>query len=77
MKTLMLDVGRHEQHNLASAVGSTTVLGAPLARLAGGVVLETPIERFPSMRLLDARPAFRNSVVLCGLDSLPVAAGRR
>ncbi len=69
-----LDVGRREQHHLAFGRGIHHCLGAPLARLEGRVVLETLIERFASMRLLDARPAFRNSVVLRGLDSLPVAA---
>ena len=37
-------------------------------------MLETLLERFSSMRLLSERPAFRNSVVLRGLRSLPVAA---
>lgn len=30
------------------------------------MVLEALLERFPSMHLLDARPALRNSVVLRG-----------
>jgi cytochrome P450 len=71
-----LDVRRGDQNHLAFGRGIHHCLGAPLARLEGRVVLETLIERFPSMRLLEDRPAFRNSVVLRGLDSLPVAAGR-
>ena len=69
-----LDVRRAEQNHLAFGRGIHHCLGAPLARLEGRVVLEALIERFRSIRLLDDRPAFRNSVVLRGLHSLPVAA---
>ena len=69
-----LDVGRREQNHLAFGRGIHHCLGAPLARLEGRVVLETLIERFGSLRLLDPRPAFRNSVVLRGLHALPVSA---
>ena len=71
-----LDVGRREQTHLAFGRGIHHCLGAPLARLEGRMVLETLLERFVSMSLLDERPAFRNSVVLRGLDSLPVTARR-
>ena len=69
-----LDVGRREQNHVAFGRGIHHCLGAPLARLEGRVVLETLIERFGSISLLGDRPAFRNSVVLRGLESLPVAA---
>ena len=69
-----LDVRRAEQNHLAFGRGIHHCLGAPLARLEGRVVLEALLERFRSIRLLDDRPAFRNSVVLRGLHSLPVAA---
>ena len=69
-----LDVRRAEQNHLAFGRGIHHCLGAPLARLEGRVVLETLLDRFRSIRLLDDRPAFRNSVVLRGLHSLPVAA---
>ena len=69
-----LDVRRREQNHLAFGRGIHHCLGAPLARLEGRIVLEALLERFASMRLLDDRPAFRNSVVLRGLLSLPVAA---
>ena len=69
-----LDVRRGDQNHLAFGRGIHHCLGAPLARLEGRVVLETLIERFGSMRLLEDRPEFRNSVVLRGLHSLPVAA---
>ena len=69
-----LDVRRAEQNHLAFGRGIHHCLGAPLARLEGRVVLEALLDRFRSIRLLDDRPAFRNSVVLRGLHSLPVAA---
>ena len=69
-----LDVRPREQNHLAFGRGIHHCLGAPLARLEGRVVLEALIERFGSMRLLEDRPVFRNSVVLRGLTSLPVAA---
>ena len=69
-----LDVGRRAQKHLAFGRGIHYCIGAPLARLEGRVALEALIERFRSIRLLDERPAFRNAVVLRGLDSLPVAA---
>ncbi len=69
-----LDVRRGDQNHLAFGRGIHHCLGAPLARLEGRVVLEALIERFESMRLTEDRPAFRSSVVLRGLQSLPVAA---
>ena len=38
------------------------------------MVLQALIERFASLRLLEDLPAFRSSVVLRGLLSLPVTA---
>ena len=69
-----LDVGRDGGNHLSFGRGIHHCLGAPLARLEGRIVLETLVERFSSMRLLTERPAFRNSVVLRGLESLAVAA---
>ena len=69
-----LDVGRDGGSHLSFGRGIHHCLGAPLARLEGRIVFETLLERFASMRLLTKRPAFRNSVVLRGLESLPIAA---
>ena len=65
---------RGDQNHLAFGRGIHHCLGAPLARLEGRIVLESLIERFMSMRLVDDRPPFRSSVVLRGP---PVAAGSR
>ena len=67
-----LDVGRDDRSHLSFGRGIHHCLGAPLARLEGRIVLETLLERFSSVSLLDQRPRFRNSIVLRGLESLPV-----
>ena len=71
-----LDVGRAECPHLSLSRGIHYCLGAPLARLEGRIVLETLLERFPDIELLDDRPRFRSGVVLRGLESLPLR-GRR
>ena len=68
-----LDVRRDDRNHLAFGRGIHHCIGAPLARLQGRIAIEALIERFASMRLLDDPPAFRSSVVLRGLLSLPVA----
>ena len=70
-----LDVRRGEVNHVAFGRGIHYCLGAPLARLEGRVALEVLLERYPGLRLLSDRPAFRRSIVLRGLDALPVAAG--
>ena len=67
-----LDVGRGNRSHLSFGRGIHHCLGAPLARLEGRIVLETLLERFSHIGLLDENPRFRNSIVLRGLESLPV-----
>ena len=69
-----LDITRNPRNHVAFGRGIHHCLGAPLAVLEGRIVIEMLLERFASMRLLTDRPTFRNSVVLRGLESLPVAA---
>ena len=71
-----LDVGREDRSHLSFGRGIHHCLGAPLARLEGRIVLETLLERFSSIGLLDERPRFRNSIVLRGLESLPIRCTR-
>ena len=70
-----LDVRRGEVNHVAFGRGIHYCLGAPLARLEGRIAIEVLLERYPALRLLSDRPAFRSSIVLRGLDALPVAAG--
>ena len=69
-----LDVRRGEVNHVAFGRGIHYCLGAPLARLEGRIAVEVLLERYPALRLLSDRPAFRSSIVLRGLDALPVAA---
>ena len=67
-----LDVGRGDRSHLSFGRGIHHCIGAPLARLEGRVVLEMLLERFSRIGLLDGESRFRNSIVLRGLESLPV-----
>ena len=67
-----LDVGRRAPGHLSFGSGIHHCLGAPLARLAGRIVLEMLLERFRSIKLARHRPRFRPGLVLRGLESLPV-----
>ena len=71
-----LDVGRNDRSHLSFGRGIHHCLGAPLARLEGRIVLETLLERFSEISLLTERPRFRNSIVLRGLESLPLRCTR-
>ena len=69
-----LDVKRHGPSSLVFSRGIHHCLGAPLARLEARIVIETLLERFAEMRLLTAKPLFRDNVVLRGLAELPMSA---
>ena len=71
-----LDVGRGDRSHLSFGRGIHHCIGAPLARLEGRIVLEMLLERFSRIGLLDGEPRFRNSIVLRGLESLPLRAVR-
>ncbi len=66
------DVGRAVCPHLSLGRGIHHCLGTPLARLEGRIVLETLLERFPEIVLLDERTRFRGGVVLRRLRSLPI-----
>ena len=67
-----LDVGRGDRSHLSFGRGIHHCIGAPLARLEGRIVLEVLLERFSQISLRGENPRFRNSIVLRGLESLPV-----
>ena len=71
-----LDVRRREVSHISFGRGIHHCLGAQLARMEGRIAFEALLERFSSIRLLTDRLAFRNSIVLRGLESLPIGATR-
>jgi cytochrome P450 len=68
------DVGRATTHLMSFGAGIHFCLGAALARAEGRVVFDRLLERFPVIEpgWGDTRPRYRNSIVLRGLESLPV-----
>ena len=69
-----LDIGREQTSHISFGRGVHACIGAPLARLEGRIAIEVLLERFSSIRLSGPPPRFRPSIVLRGLESLPVAA---
>jgi cytochrome P450 len=74
-----LDITREPNRHLAFGHGVHYCIGASLARLEGQIALNTLIRRAPALRLADKPQALRRrpSLILRGLESLPVTFSRR
>ncbi len=70
-----LDLARAPNPHLSFGAGIHFCLGAPLARLEGGIALTSLIRRFPGIGLAGEAPAYRPAIVLRGLERLPVTLG--
>jgi cytochrome P450 len=68
-----LDVARQENRHIAFGFGIHFCLGAPLARIEGQVAIGTLLRRMPALKLVSDTPEWRESSVLRGLKTLPVA----
>lgn len=69
-----LDVGRQPNYHLAFGLGHHFCPGARLSRLEARVALPALLERLPGLRLADDEPPVRRpTVILRGLEHLPVA----
>jgi cytochrome P450 len=68
------DVGRVGPAPMSFGGGIHFCLGAALARAEGHVVFDRLLDRFATIEAAwgDGRPAYRDSIVLHGLESLPV-----
>lgn len=68
------DVGRGASQLMSFGAGIHFCLGAALARAEGQVLLDRLLDRFAVIEPAwgDERPRFRDSIVLRGLESLPV-----
>jgi len=71
------DVGREGPAPMSFGAGIHFCLGAALARAEGHVVFDRLLDRFPVIEPAwgDTRPTYRETIVLHGLQSLPVRAG--
>jgi cytochrome P450 PksS len=69
-----LDITRQKNKHLAFGHGAHYCVGAPLARLEGGIAINLLVERLPNLRL--AVPAeqlqWRATQIVRGLEALPV-----
>lgn len=69
-----LDLQRTPNRHMAFGHGVHYCVGAPLARLEGGIALAALVQRFPRLRLAVPREQlqWRKTSVLRGLETLPV-----
>lgn len=72
----ILDLGRNPNRHLAFGQGIHYCLGAPLGRLESQIAFRTLLARFPELHLAvrHEQLRWRNSLILRGLESLPVAS---
>jgi cytochrome P450 len=68
-----LDVARKPNAHLAFGLGHHFCAGANLSRLEGRAAIPALLRRFPGLRLGSAPPKWRETAVLRGLESFPVA----
>jgi cytochrome P450 len=67
-----LNITRKENRHLAFGMGIHYCLGAPLARLEAQTAIGLLLQNFPGLRLLDARPQWRDTIGFRGLQRLDV-----
>jgi cytochrome P450 PksS len=72
------DIAREPNRHLGYGQGIHYCLGAPLARLESQIAIRTLLARYPELKLAAPQKQlrWRNSLILRGLESLPVVAGR-
>ncbi len=68
-----LDITRADNKHVAFGLGIHFCLGAPLARLEGQIAISTLVKRLPKLALATDAPAYRPSLTLRGLSTLPVS----
>lgn len=66
------DIQREGNKHVAFGYGIHFCLGAPLARLEGGVVINTILQRLPQIQLATDALHWRHDIAIRSLDALPV-----
>ena len=68
-----LNIARTDNRHIAFGFGIHFCLGAPLARVEGQIAIGTLVQRMPNLALVSDTPEWRESSLLRGLKTLPVA----
>ena len=68
-----LNLRRRPNRHIAFGHGAHFCPGASIARLAGQIAIQSLFERFPTLRLVDDTPRWRDNFYLRGLTELRVA----
>jgi cytochrome P450 len=66
------DIGREDNRHLAFGMGIHFCVGAPLARVEGQIALDAIARRLQNPTLMIEKPAYKENLVLRGLEALPV-----
>jgi cytochrome P450 len=66
------DIGREDNRHLAFGMGIHFCVGAPLARVEGQIALGAIARRLKDPQLMLENPAYKENLVLRGLEALPV-----
>lgn len=67
-----LDITREDNRHLAFGMGIHFCVGAPLARIEGQVAIAEMVRRLDGPALVADPPAYKENLILRGLESLPV-----
>jgi cytochrome P450 len=67
------DIRRTDNRHIVFGFGIHFCLGAPLARMEGKIGLAALVRKLENIELLDPDPPWRDSLVLRGVTTLPIA----
>lgn len=72
-KADQVDLERRRFQHVSFGPGTHMCLGAPLARLIGGIALSSFLGRFDRFELEDESPRWRHQLIAHGLNALPIS----
>jgi pimeloyl-[acyl-carrier protein] synthase len=68
-----LNITRRDNHHLSFGKGIHFCLGAPLARLEGGIAFNALLDKFPNPELIE-KPEWKTNTLIRGLKHLKIAS---